>query len=96
MATTHISAGGFQDKVPKENTSLIEILAVLIFGGIGMFSTLLGIYIDNLVLYTVGLVVVIASAWSAITKAGKSTIEFIHSILEFIDYLKDRFKKKDK
>ena len=89
---THLNAGRGQHKVPKESTSTVEILAVLILGGIGMVATLLGIYLDNPVLYTIGLVIIIGSALSTIVNLGKSIIEFLSVYQDF----KNRRKKRDK
>ena len=72
-------------KVPKGSTSLVEILAVLILGGIGMAIALLGLYLDNPILYISGLIIVIATALIAVTKAGNAIYDFMN-----------RFKRKDK
>ena len=87
----HISTEQSQHEVLKESTSLVELLAMLILGGAAMFATLLGIYFDNLILYTVGLVAVIASTLGILAKSGKAILEFINAIFDF----KARFKKKD-
>ena len=87
----HISTEQSQHEVLKESTSLVELLAMLILGGAAMFATLLGIYFDNLMLYTVGLVAVIASTLGILAESGKAILEFINAIFDF----KAHFKKKD-
>ena len=87
----HISTEQSQHEVLKESTSLVELLAMLILGGAAMLAALLGIYFDNLILYTVGLVAVIASTLSILAESGKAILEFINAIFDF----KARFKKKD-
>ena len=66
-----------QQEVTSSNNSFIDILAVLLIGGVGMFIALLGLYFDNLPFLILGYVIALASAWTAVSKAGKSTIELM-------------------
>ncbi len=89
---THLNAAHRQQEVTNNNNnSFIDILAVLLIGGVGIFIALLGLYFDNLPFLIVGYVIAIASAWSAISKAGKSTIEFMR---EYRNYKAEK-KNKD-
>ncbi len=89
---THLNAAHHQQEVTNNNNnSFIDILAVLLIGGVGMFIALLGLYFDNLPFLIVGYIIAIASAWSAISKAGKSTIEFMR---EYRNYKAEK-KNKD-
>ena len=76
----------------NNKNSFIDILAVLLTGGVGMFIALLGLYFDNLPFLILGYVIALASAWTAVSKAGKSTIELMR---EYQDYKAEK-KNKDK
>ncbi len=86
----HLNIAQRRQEVPKSNT-LIDLLAVLALGGIGMFVALLGLYFDNLPLYILGLVIVIGSAIKILANAGKAINEYIISCME----VKERIKKKN-
>ena len=81
---SNLNAAHRQHKVTNNNSnSFIDILAVLLTGGVGMFIALLGLCFDNLPFLIIGYVIALASAWTAVSKAGKSTIELMR---EYRDY----------
>ena len=86
MDDTYLNAARRQQKVIKESSSLVDLLAVLLIGGIGLFIALLGLYFDNLAFLIVGYVIAIASA-------GKAINEYIISCINLRDRLRNR--KKD-
>ena len=89
----NLNAAHRQHEVTNNNkNSFIDILAVLLTGGVGMFIALLGLYFDNLPFLILGYVIALASAWTAVSKAGKSTIELMR---EYQDYKAEK-KNKDK
>ena len=73
-------------------TSLIDLLVVLLLGGIGIYIALLGLYFDNLFLYIVGLIIAIGTAIKIIAGAGKAINEFIISCID----VKKHIRKKNK
>ena len=95
---SNLNAAHRQHKVTNNNgNSFIDILAVLLTGGVGIFIALLGLYFDDLPFLIIGYVIALASAWTAVSKAGKSakagksTIELMR---EYRDYKAER-KNKD-
>ena len=89
-----VNAGKFQPRKTGDNTSLIEVMAVLVIGGISMFIALLGLYLDNPILFWGGVIALIASVIVAVGKAIKVTLEVIDAILNFRDRLRERRKRK--
>ena len=88
----HLNAAHRQHEVKNDNNnSFIDVLAVLLTGGVGMFVALLGLYFDNLPFLILGYVIALASAWTAVSKAGKSTIELMSA---YRNYKAER-KNKD-
>ena len=79
------TSADYRQREIKNDNSLVEILAILIIGGISMFMAALGILLDNIFLLIMGCVLVVLSVGTAATK-------FISGILD----IRDRFKKKDK
>ena len=75
--------------------SLIELLVAAVIGALGMMVALLGIYSDNPFLFISGLVVFVIASAGIIATSGKSIIEFVRSILDFKDYLRQRRKNKN-
>ena len=75
----------------NNKNSFIDILAVLLTGGVGIFIALLGLYFDNLPFLILGYVIALASAWTAVSKAGKSTIELMR---EYQDYKAEKKKQR--
>ena len=88
----NLNAAHRQHEVTNNNgNSFIDILAVLLTGGVGIFIALLGLYFDDLPFLIIGYVIALASSWTALFKAGKSTIELMR---EYRDYKAER-KNKD-
>ena len=85
-----LSVGQFQQEVKKDDASLVEILAALILGGIGIILALLGIYLDNAPLYIAGWVIIVLSIVNAVAKAGRSIIGLISDYQDFKNHLKSR------
>ena len=83
-------------KVPQESTSLFDLLVTLIIGVIAMIAALFGIYSDIPAFVIGGSIVFVAAGLDVIAKSGKSIFEFMRTILDFIDYLKDRRNRKNK
>ncbi len=79
------TSADYRQREIKNDNSLVEILAILIIGGISMFMAALGILLDNIFLLIMGCVLVVLSVGTAATK-------FISGILD----IRDRFKNKDK
>ena len=79
------TAGQFQNKVFRENTTLLETLGVLIIGGIGMGISIMGAVNNNPLIYGLGLIIMVLSAIYIGAKV-------INEILDLID----RFKKRRK
>ena len=63
----------------NNNNSFIDVLAVLLIGGIGMFLALLGVYLDNLGFLIAGWTIIAISIAFGLTNLGKSFIEFLSS-----------------
>ena len=88
-----VNTGKFQPRKTEDSTSLVEILAVLIIGGISMYAALLGSYLDIPVLFWGGAIALIATAIIAVNEATKTTLEVIDAILNFRDRLRERRKR---
>ena len=79
------TSADYRQREIKNDNSLVEILAILIIGGISMFMAAFGILLDNIFLLIMGCVLVVLSVGTAATK-------FISGILD----IRDRFKNKNK
>ncbi len=78
--STHLNAAHRRHEVTNNNTnSFIDVLAVLLTGGIGMFLALLGVYLDNLGFLIAGWIIIAISIAVGLTNLGKSFIEFMSS-----------------
>ena len=67
----------------NNNNSFIDVLAVLLIGGIGMFLALLGVYLDNLGFLIAGWTIIAISIAVGLTNLGKSFIEFLSSYRKY-------------
>ena len=83
-----LNIGRLQHKLPKESTSLVEILAAIAIGVFGMFLAELGGEINNPVIYWSGIV-------ASVSAAGYITMKFLTAVRDFIWGFIDRSKKKD-
>ena len=92
MALTNV--GKSQLKKTKDNTSSVEILAVLIIGGASVYGALLGLYLDNPFLFWGGLIMLIMSVYITARKATKVTSEVVYVIRNFRSRLRERRKHK--
>ena len=86
--------GKFQPSKTKNDTSLVEMLAALIIGGISMYAALLGLYLDNPILFGGGVIALIAIAIVMVSQAIMATFETINTILDFMDRIRERRKRK--
>ena len=79
-----------QQEVTSSNNSFIDVLAVLLIGGIGMFLALLGVYLDNDGFLIAGWVIIGISIGIGLTKLGKAIIELMISYRNFKANRKDK------
>ena len=89
MMNTRTYPTDYRYKRKENNSSLVELLAILLIGGISIYVALLGLYFENDMLYVLGLILVIISIGTA---AVKFVFDFMNAYLDF----KDRLKNKDK
>ena len=78
-----------QHKVPKESTSLFDLLAMLIIGGIGMYISLLGLEANDPVGYGLGIAIMFVVFVFGVIKCLTAVRNFIW---EWQDRLKDKNK----
>ena len=80
---THLNIEHHQQDVLKGQFNLVELLAILILGTMGMFLALLGVYFDNLSFYIGGWIIIVISIIGAAAAAGKAIIEFLSAYRSF-------------
>ena len=78
-----------QHKVPKESTSLFDLLAMLIIGGIGMYISLLGLEANDPISYGLGIAIMLVVFVFGVIKCLTAVRNFIW---EWQDRLKDKNK----
>ena len=78
-----------QRKALKENTSLFDLLALLIIGVVGMTISLFGLEANDPLVYSLGLVILFAIA-------GSATLKFLTNLRDFILDSIDQIKKRRK
>ena len=78
-----------QHEVLKDSLSLVELVAMLIIGGIGMTVSLFGIEANDLIAYGLGIGIMAVIF-------GYGLVELIMAIRNFIWENQDRLKSKDK
>ena len=86
---THLNMVHRQHDVLKDNLSLVELVAVLILGGIGMTVSLFGIEANDPIAYSLGIGIMAVVF-------GYGLVELITAIRNFIWENQDRSKNKDK
>jgi len=79
---THLIMRRQQD-VLRDKLSVVELLAMLILGGIAMTFSLVGLEWNDPVLYWIGLVILIAAA-------GYIIVKFLNELLTFINRVKNK------
>ena len=93
MKMLQLDAAHRQHEVKNSNNnSFIDVLAVLLIGGIGMFLALLGVYLDNLGFLIAGWVIIGISIGIGLTKLGKAINEYIISCIDLKEHLRSRNK----
>ena len=88
--TIDTNAAHRQHEVTRESNSLIDLLAILLTGGLGMFIALLGLYFDNIGFLIAGWIIIAISIAVGLTNLGKSFIEFLSSYRNYKDHKKDK------
>ena len=67
--------------IQHSDNSLAEFLVVLVIGVIGVHVALLGSFLDSFIFYVIGLIILIASVFNIVIKAGRYTLELISAVL---------------
>ena len=89
-----VNAGKAQPSKTKDNTSLVKILAILILGGASVYVALLGLYLNNLVYFWTGVIMLIMIACITAYMAAKVTFEVVDIIRNFRYRIRKRRKRK--
>ena len=74
------------------NNGFIDVLAVLLIGGIGIFLALIGVYLDNLGFLIAGWIIIAISIAIGLTNLGKAINEYIISCIDLKERLNNRNK----
>ena len=80
---THLNIEHRQQDALKGQFNLVELLAALILGSVGMFLALLGVYFDDLSFYIGGWIIIVISTVFAAAATGKAIIEFLSAYRSF-------------
>ena len=89
----HMNAAPRRHEVKNDNNNgFIDVLAVLLIGGIGIFLALIGVYLDNLGFLIASWVIIAISIAIGLTNLGKAINEYIISCID----LKERISNRNK
>ena len=72
------------------DNSLVNLLIVIAIIVIGISIAFLGIHVDSMIIYAIGVAILLSAAFNSLSKAITAVFNLINTILEYKNYLRNR------